>query len=608
LFFGVFFISSCQKNNGKNINSSSVDLSQFNFKGGNYHFNGDWEFYWKQIPIDSLHNFDISKLKNKQFVSFYKGTWKELGYSSKGFGTFRFQLILPDTINQYTLTTQRVKSSCQIWINEEKYKEIGQFHKEEELVVPSAKTLYVNLPKQKHLDIVIPVSNYQHRVGGGFTAKVLLGLEEKIKNKRYVNLIIETSLTIVVFLIGLFQLFFYFLQKKKFFLFLFLACLAGGARQMFVGEVFLYNFFPEISYSIIQRGRYITYYLSIVFLTIYLWSLFKKNVKVSTVYVVVVPFIFGSICMCVLPVYFATKLALFYQFYAVFFLLFIIALAIKLDFKQNNLHRLVLMNFVGACVFILNDLLYARGIINTMFLSNYTILLFVSIQAIINYLFQAEIENKNKTMKLLIEQKGIMLKEIHHRVKNNFQLISSLIEMQTRDITDKKALSLLEEGKNRIKSMALIHQKLYNDDDFLINVHDYVGSLVKDIASAYGKDKTATISLNIPNLKFDIDTAIPIGLIINELITNAYKYGLTNERQELSIAMRSIFKGTYVLEVKDNGVGLPDKFDFNKSKSLGLRLVRRLSKQLYGSTSYLYEKGALFSIEFKDTNSRTNES
>ncbi len=215
-----------------------------------------------------------------------------------------------------------------------------------------------------------------------------------------------------------------------------------------------------------------------------------------------------------------------------------------------------------------------------------------------------KLEEKNKIINQQLDEKQLLLKEIHHRVKNNFQIIASLLELQSKGIEDEKALELAKEGKNRVKSMALIHQRLYQNEDLLIELDDYIRMLVDDISKTYGKDATTKVTYNVPNYKFDIDTAIPLGLIINELITNAYKYGFTSSEQLLNVSINKVSKEEYVLEVKDNGVGLPEGFNFEKAKSLGLRLVRQLSKQLHGKTVYSNENGCSFKISFKDTEAR----
>ncbi len=198
------------------------------------------------------------------------------------------------------------------------------------------------------------------------------------------------------------------------------------------------------------------------------------------------------------------------------------------------------------------------------------------------------------------DEKQLLLKEIHHRVKNNFQVISSLLDLQTKGIEDETALNLAKEGKNRIKSMALIHQKLYQNDNLKIDFEDYVKSLLKYINSAYSN---SVIDYNIkivPNFTLDIDTAIPLGLILNELITNAFKYGLDNDgKNVLSITLEK-GKETHSLIVSDNGKGISENLDLKKVNSIGLKLVRRLAKQLHGRVEYEYQNGTTFKVLFKE--------
>ncbi len=216
----------------------------------------------------------------------------------------------------------------------------------------------------------------------------------------------------------------------------------------------------------------------------------------------------------------------------------------------------------------------------------------------------ALLDAKNQKIQQTLHEKQLLLKEVHHRVKNNFQLVSSLLELQSKGIEDEKAKALAQEGQNRVKSMAFIHQKLYQNDDLLIYFEDYLTKLVQEIAVMHGKELDVKTSIQSNNHSFDIDTAIPLGLIVNELVTNSYKYGFAETSKELSIELRKTEENTYKLTVKDNGKGLPPEFDFVKARSLGLRLVRRLAKQLHGSAEYSNDNGCVFSIYFKDTETR----
>ncbi len=214
----------------------------------------------------------------------------------------------------------------------------------------------------------------------------------------------------------------------------------------------------------------------------------------------------------------------------------------------------------------------------------------------------AEIKYQRDQIKEKEKEKSLLLKEIHHRVKNNFQIVSSLLELQSKNIEDEKALELANDGKNRVKSMALIHQKLYQNEDSLINFDEYIQQLVKELTSMYASNLDIQTNINSEGILFDVDTAIPLGLIINELITNAYKYAFSNGNENiLTISINKENDNFYKLVVSDNGPGLKDEFNFKKAKSLGLRLVNRLVRQLQGSLNLSNRKGANFEILFKDT-------
>ncbi|KYG71140.1 two-component sensor histidine kinase [Roseivirga ehrenbergii] len=214
-----------------------------------------------------------------------------------------------------------------------------------------------------------------------------------------------------------------------------------------------------------------------------------------------------------------------------------------------------------------------------------------------------KLKKANAQVEKSLEQKELLLKEIHHRVKNNLQVVSSLLDLQSRGIEDEKALSTFMEGQNRVKAMALIHQKLYQNEDLAtIDFAEYAEQLMTELASIYaGSAKVKGSVKSAQKANFDIDTAIPLGLILNELISNAYKYAFHEGDGELSISIEDLGNGKHQLTVSDSGLGLPQDFDFTKAKSLGLRLVRRLSKQLYGSAEYYYEQGSKFIITFTDT-------
>lgn len=209
-----------------------------------------------------------------------------------------------------------------------------------------------------------------------------------------------------------------------------------------------------------------------------------------------------------------------------------------------------------------------------------------------------KIEEQVKTS---LREKEVLLREIHHRVKNNLQIISSLLSLQSAHIKDKKYTEMLKESQNRVKSMALIHEKLYQSEDIAnVNCESYIKSLVEGLVRSYGTN-TGNIALEIEvsDISLGIDAAIPCGLIVNELVSNALKHAFPDGRKGvIKIRLHSIGDKVQLL-VSDDGVGMPETVDFRTTESLGLRLVTILAEdQLNGEIHLDRQNGTAFSVIF----------
>ena len=199
-----------------------------------------------------------------------------------------------------------------------------------------------------------------------------------------------------------------------------------------------------------------------------------------------------------------------------------------------------------------------------------------------------------------LKEKTVMLQEIHHRVKNNLQVIYSLLNLQAQGIADEAARAKLEESKNRVLSMSLIHEKLYQSQDMAhVDFKEYLQSLVSGIADTY-KRPGVIVSVEMETVHLDINDGIPCGLIVNELVSNSLKYGFPAEKPgtvKVGITMSS--EGDHVLFVEDDGIGFPKDIDFRNPASLGLRLVNALTGQIHGKIELSGESGTRFSITFR---------
>jgi two-component sensor histidine kinase/ligand-binding sensor domain-containing protein len=199
------------------------------------------------------------------------------------------------------------------------------------------------------------------------------------------------------------------------------------------------------------------------------------------------------------------------------------------------------------------------------------------------------------------DEKEILLKEIHHRVKNNLQIINSLINIQSDYVNDPKSLELFKEIRNRIRTISLVHEKLYKSNDYAnINVKEYINMLVENLIDTYSFDKEIELKIDLQVEYFNLNTIIPLGLLLNEIISNSFKYAF-NETSEgiIEIKLEKLNEDRFVLIIGDNGKGF-DKDPFEgESNTLGLELVKILADQLNGKVEKLKQKGTYYRLEFK---------
>lgn len=220
-----------------------------------------------------------------------------------------------------------------------------------------------------------------------------------------------------------------------------------------------------------------------------------------------------------------------------------------------------------------------------------------------------------KNLRRSLGEKEALLREVHHRVKNNLAAMISLLDLQRDSVTDTSYLSLLKDLSGRIKSMALVHEMLYQSDNLSrIDFHDYLRSLIGYLHSAFDPQSAIRLNVAATGIWMPLDAAIPCGLIINELVTNAFKYAfpdnlLHKNDLECEISIQVLWENTqYTVSVSDNGVGLPDKIDWQTARTLGLRLVRMLGRhQLQGTLAFDCTSGTRATLRF-DANPQWDKS
>jgi PAS domain S-box-containing protein len=225
-----------------------------------------------------------------------------------------------------------------------------------------------------------------------------------------------------------------------------------------------------------------------------------------------------------------------------------------------------------------------------------------------NKALKAEIAERKRAEEQIIvslNEKELLLKEIHHRVKNNLQVISSLLNLQLRYAKSEQALEPLRESQNRVKTMALIHEKLYRSKDLAsIDFDGYIQDLASYLFGSYSNSGGVRLKINVDRIRLGVDVAVPCGLAINELVSNSLKHAFPacEEGSEICIDLYRTTDGNLLLTVSDNGIGFPKNLDFKNTESLGLQLVNTLVDQLEGTIELDKSAGTAFKITFRNPN------
>ena len=201
-----------------------------------------------------------------------------------------------------------------------------------------------------------------------------------------------------------------------------------------------------------------------------------------------------------------------------------------------------------------------------------------------------------------LKEKEVLLKEIHHRVKNNLQVISSLLNLQANQIKDPETAQVFRDSQSRVRAMSLVHERLYQSSDLArIDFAGYVQDVTRHLLRSYQTGQgRVRLEVDVDPVSFNVDTAIPCALIINELVSNALKYAFPNGKEGQIRIRLSQTDGEHLnLSISDNGIGFPKDFDWEQTDSLGLHLVRSLTDQLNGSIQCQLDSGARFDIRFR---------
>jgi len=556
---------------------------------------GEWEFYWDTIFTSSSNTFE----KPINFIK-VPSYWNEDYKNQKkfpSFGSATYRLIIDSDKNypHLSILIPEIHSSYELYLNGHFIIGNGKVADHKKYYTPQWLPLIKGLSLQKGKnELICRVANFDH-CRSGMHKSLCMGTERYIQNKREIQIQIDMFLIGSLAIIGLFFLGLHIFWRKDisvlyFAILTLLFCIRIGSCDLHL----INNALHEWNWEVLLRIEYLSLFGSLLCWGIFLHSLFPK--EYSRTLNLIFNLIYGSIILCILitPPSFFTHLMRPGLGIMVIFIAHSVYVLIKarIHRQTGSLYSIISM-FIILSAALLSTLYYFRIVPYMPFIENLAYISAVLCQAFalalrfalsFNHLqeLQTRTSEQNKLIEEALAEKEVLMKEIHHRVKNNLQIINSLLFLQSKKIKDRNALEAIKDNQFRVHSIALVHQKLYQSEDnnLGVNMKEYLDDLLKKIYQSVNMGTDIQIIKEVEDIILDLDSAIPIGLIINELIVNAIKYAFRGiENPGLLIKLYKEDDAVKLL-IKDNGCGLPSEVNYQKPDSFGLSLVYSFSRKL----------------------------
>ncbi len=521
-------------------------------------------------------------------------------------------------------------------------------------------------PRRREVQIILQVSNFHHMKGGLRFSIQLGSAEQikwiRARNLAFDMFLFGSLLIMTIYHFGLY----YFRRSDRSTLYFGLFCLLFALRSLLIGEVFFLTIVPNFNWELQLKWEFLTYYLIAPSGTMFYYSLYPREMpRVLLRFVLVTSILFVLIVLLTPTRIFSYSLYPYHMFF-IFACFHVIYVLVAAALKKREGAILFLIGIVLLILISFNDVLLTMDLIKSVQLVHFGFFVFVFFQAYalsrrfsraftiienqsdelvrLNVSYKQEIREREQAerelkkyqdhleelvkertveltganeqlqheilerkraeekMRTSLSEKEILLMEIHHRVKNNMQVVSSLLNLQSKYIRDKGDLHLFRDSQERVRSMALVHEKLYQSEDLTkIDFGDYIKKLTHHLCHSYNEPgKEIDIGINASDIYLTIEKAIPCALIINELVSNSLKYAFADDVGEgrIQIDFSTDDENNYTLAVSDNGVGIPKDVNLRQPASLGLELVNILTKQLDGNIKLDRSSGTRYTIRF----------
>ncbi len=611
----LFLLAGFLSCSGERINTRSpvaqageLDLRAWDFsKQGSVNLKGDWEFY----PGKFLSPAEAAQRGTLRTIPDLWHGKDAAAENGMGYGTYILRVLLPQHTEPLALRLPSVSTAFELFLDGKTAMQAGIPGINAQVSVPAYKTGVAETGDHGgELQILFHVSNWDYR-SGGLWMPIYLGAKDSLQNEKRNADFLALALFAALMTIGLNSLLIFLFRRKEVAYFYFtLFAVIMGLRTLVTGEYLLCAIFPSIPFSIIILLEYLTVSLSMFVCSSFFISFFPVKIPGwLRLLMLSAPLAYAVFALLApLPLLTRTPGVIYAIIIASTATLFIKVFIPALK-KHLQGARLIFCGAVVLSIATINDMLFSSFLIVTFDAVIYAQAIFLLLQMVAlagrfagaikrsetmaeelgqsNQRLRVEIVlnvEKQESLENLLEEKNLLIREVHHRVKNSLQIISSILSLQANRINKTAESGVLKNLRFRIQALSLVHEKLYNHvSTGSIMLHDYITSLVSLLSSGYGLEKDEiTIEVPTAELEVDIDSSIDIGLIVTELVSNACKYG--RGMQETGSIVLSIETRAQDLCIRlcDEGPGFPEGFDPNSTKTLGYLLVITLLKRSRG--------------------------
>jgi two-component sensor histidine kinase len=577
-----------------------------------HNLHGEWIFYPKWLPSETKKPTQSRPITVPE-------RWKDAGIDALGYGTYQLTLKLPEPA-LYTLKIDNIQTAYRLLIDGKEVGRAGQVATGKATAHPSYARQSFTFRSSGTSEILIAVSNYHHR-SGGIGDAIHIGPVDSMLSREKLLIARDLFLIGALLMMALYHFGLFLLRPRDRVALIFAGfALAFVVRQLTTGERFILTLWPEIPWDWLVRAEYASGYVALPLFVTFIARLYPTQSHTPIVRIFqIVSSLLVALTLFSPPLLF-TQSREYFELLVIGFILYTLALLVRSAFARQEGAGIALGGFVVLAITIVHDILYMRSQIFFfgdlipagffVFVLAWSFLLaqqytraFETIDHQRHTLkrYQEELEmrvdERTHALARSLSDKEMLLKEIYHRVKNNLQLVVSLIGLKMRRLHHPQAREALFEIESRIKAIALVHERLYRESGSgVLSLDEYIRAIAAQLTALHA-DRIVCFEVGGEQVELGLDQAVPLGLIVNELITNSLKYAFTGGESGTIRILLSKKERSFMLHYEDDGIGF-DPEDSTNSQALGMRMIPSLCRQIEGRSRWLKpEQGMAFEVE-----------